>query len=125
MKITTIELPIYEVDIIVVIDSWEEANKQYDLRFIEEDYDVDGWTIHTHGSLKTEEILVMLKSSTITYNVICHEVFHCVSAVCKKKGIIMDIENDEPLAYLQGYIAEKIFEFRDNYLKQNNKENKK
>ena len=118
MKTTTIELPIYENNIIVIIDSWEEANQQYDLNFTKEDYTADGWTIHNHGNLDSEDILVMLKTDTANYSIICHELFHCVSAVCSKKGIKMDIENDEPLAYLQGYLADKIFQFVDSQINQ-------
>lgn len=111
MNITTIELPIYDLDIVIVINDWQEANKKFNLQLTEEDYEAVAWTIY---EVNDHEIYMLLKDNQFKY--ITHELFHVISAICKMRGIIMEPENDEPLAYLQGYIAEKIFLFRDKYL---------
>lgn len=44
-----------------------------------------------------------------TINTICHESVHMAGIICDYVGIRADWNNDEPLAYLTGYIADKIY----------------
>src|SRR5688500_7720328 len=43
-------------------------------------------------------------------DVITHEAIHAANFVYKKCGILHDVDNDEPFAYLAGWIAKKITE---------------
>lgn len=115
MNITTIELPIYYLDIVVIIDNWDIANKKFKLQLKEQDFGGKALTIED-DDLSLGEIYLLLKSDSLDYWTICHELFHLISAICKVRGIKMDVENDEPLAYLQSYIGQEIFNFRDKYL---------
>ena len=42
-------------------------------------------------------------------DIIAHECFHFVNELFSHKGIIPDTENDEPGAYLMGWIVEECF----------------
>ena len=121
MNITTIELPIYDLEIVVIIDKWEEANKKFKLRFTEAEYQAEAWTIYDEPYLSHSEIFMLFKESALDYNTLLHELTHCISGVCKLRGIKLDENNDEPLAYLQGYIGEKLLNFRDKYFQLNQK----
>lgn len=117
-NITTIELPIYITDIIVIIDNWEESDKKFDLYLERDDFKAHALTWLYPEYEKKHEIFVLLKTDFLDYNTLCHELYHIVMYVCEAKGIKPDEDNDEPLSYLQGYIAEKLFAFRDKYLKE-------
>lgn len=113
---TTIELPIYCTDIVMTIDNdWHDVNKKWKLELDEEDYLAHAITLVNPVYTTKHEIYVLFKPQYLDYNTICHELMHVVMYVCDIKGIIPDTDNDEPLSYLQGYIGEKMFEFRDKF----------
>lgn len=121
MNITTIELPIYDLEIVIIIDKWQEANKKFKLRFTESEYEAAAWTIYDEPYLSGSEIFMLFKEDSLDYNTILHELTHCISGVCKLRDIKLDKDNDEPIAYLQGYIGEKLLKFRDKYLEEKKK----
>ncbi len=121
MKITTIELPIYNIDIILIIaDDWSLVKKKYDLDLDPEDLGTCAITLLYPGDKNTiSEVYLLMRPEYLDYNTLCHELLHIVFCVCDLKSIKADINNEEPLTYLQGYIGEKLFEFRDKYNNEN------
>jgi len=117
MKITTIEIPIYELDIVIVIDtSWEVANKKFKLGLDEDDLKAHAWTNLHPDYNGRHEVYVLLKPNYLDNNTLLHEIYHLISWIAIAKGFTLDANNDEPQAYLQGYLGSKILEFRDGYL---------
>jgi len=43
------------------------------------------------------------------YGTIAHEVHHIVNNICRDCGMPHETENDEPFAYLSGWITEQIY----------------
>lgn len=120
MNITTIELPIYYLDLVLVIDQdWSKYNKKFKLGLSEADYLARAWTIHDDSGENDNEIFLLLKPDNLDYWTICHELYHIITKICLCRGIDQDPKNDEPLAYLQAYIGQEIFKFRDKYVKEN------
>lgn len=116
MNITTIELPIYYLDIVVIIESdWLQVSKKFKLGITEVDLQANAWTIHDEAG-DENEIFLLLKPSALDYWTITHELMHIITKICICRAITMDAQNDEPLAYLQGYIGQKLFEFRDKFI---------
>ena len=117
MEITTIELPIYYTDIIFIIDhDWTAASKKLKLDLSQDDLKAHALTLDNSDNYITEyEIYLLLKPGFLDINTLMHEVMHIVMYICMFKGIHPDPANDEPLAYLQGYIAEELFKFREKY----------
>lgn len=118
MQVTTIELPIYEIDLVIVVDKdWEKANKKFKLEL-----EPNWLKAHalTYCDLEADttkaEIYLLIKDYDFSYNTVSHELFHIISIICDLRDINMDKGNDEPLAYLQGYLGEKILNFREKYL---------
>ncbi len=120
MDITTIELPIYELDLIVIIDlEWSSANKKFKLQLDPEDLEAHALT-KMHPEYKgRHELYLLLKPEHLDNNTLIHEIYHLVSWICLAKGITLDADNDEPLAYLAGYIGEKVLEFKEKYIEKN------
>ena len=106
-----IEIPIYYGELHVFItDNFKEANNKFKLAIPEdllEGYDsiVDKFG-SDGGPLK---IYVLLRPET-TFKIIAHESLHIVSHICLHTGIKGDFCNDEPLAYLLGWVSEKLLE---------------
>jgi len=44
-------------------------------------------------------------------HVIAHEVVHLVNAIFRDRYVKLDLNNDEPQAYLTGYLFEKILKY--------------
>jgi hypothetical protein len=50
---------------------------------------------------------ILINSSYLSYNTICHELYHCTCAIAFDRGI----HEEEARAWIQGYIANQIFKF--------------
>lgn len=126
MKVTTVELPIYDIDLVVIVDSsFEPANKKFKLELEDEWLTAHALTYCDYEKEKKvhekSEIYLLIKDYDFSYNTVSHELFHIISVICELRDISMDKGNDEPLAYLQGYVGEKILTFRDKYLEEKKK----
>jgi hypothetical protein len=53
-------------------------------------------------------LVVFNANSNVDVNTICHEVVHIKNRINHHAGIMHDPDNDEPEAYLSGWIAEQI-----------------
>ena len=103
------------MDIILVIDdNFVAANKKFKLTLTEPEMEFEAWTIDRD---ETQEIFCLFKSDKLSFDNMLHELMHVIMAICKLKGIKPDCKNDEPLAYLQGYVGNEILKFREEYLK--------
>jgi hypothetical protein len=122
--VKTFEIPIYYIDLIMVVHS--------DMREIDEKYGLglknhEGWDdpndchafTQTHPVWKGKaEIYVCFKPEALDHDTIGHELCHIMSQIAIQKGIILDPANDEPIAYLQGYVSAKIYAAREKYFEE-------
>ena len=60
---------------------------------------------------------LILRNEIDLISTIAHEADHIVSFIFKRVGIKLDLDNDEPHAYLLGYIVEQIYKIYINTLK--------
>jgi hypothetical protein len=56
-------------------------------------------------------LCMVFQEDELSVNVVFHEIIHAVNYLCITRGIAHDIENDEPQAYLAGYLGERLFIF--------------
>ncbi|RIV23617.1 hypothetical protein DYU11_11590 [Fibrisoma montanum] len=56
---------------------------------------------------KDEMVLHIKPDASI--GIIAHETVHIVNHVFKQCGILLDVDNDEPQAYLTGWVANQIY----------------
>jgi hypothetical protein len=105
MRKKTIAIPIYFGKLTIIItNDFKEVDEIYNTRIDENLYDAVVFEIKD----KDEYIVVIKK---VEWSIIAHEVVHLVNAIFLKCGIELDRQNDEPQAYLTGWIVNEIDKF--------------
>jgi hypothetical protein len=95
-----INIPLYFHKLrIIQTDDFEEVHKHYRLKG---EIDYSGVTIDAGY-----EIVVAFKND-VTPSLIAHEALHVCSIIFKNIKCNFDEDNDEPIAYLLGWIVEQI-----------------
>lgn len=93
--------------IVWVTDSREEFNKKYK-RLTGKDAPKDPAGLmydHDDGNM----YIGIFKECTGTLNTSVHEITHCVLHILERIGVGNCYNEQEPMAYLMGYLTEKIF----------------
>ncbi len=109
MKSKQIKIPIYFGDLhIVKSNNIEKVNKKYKMEMGNE---YDAVTLKALNKNGSAMYLVVFRGKKICGSVIAHETTHLVNAIFEHCGIRLDITNDEPQAYLHGYLFKQIDKF--------------
>lgn len=109
MTNTTIPIPIYFGKLtIIIVSDWMELDMIHKIKVDENLYDAVVFEIKNN-----DEYLVAIKK--VEWSIIAHEVVHIVNAIFLKCGVELDRRNDEPQAYLTGWIINEI----DKHIKEN------
>ena len=102
IKEKIIDIPIYFGKLIIIYTKdFNDVNKKYNTVIDNNLYDAVVFEI-----TEKDEYIVAIKVAD--WSIIAHEVTHLVNAIFKKCGVILDIDNDEPQAYLTGWIIDEI-----------------
>lgn len=117
MQIKNIMIPIYggRLHIIICQDiekDIEQLSKKYNRELFSDRFD---YIAYTTG--KENHYLFILNVKNIPkkdfeaelINTITHEVVHLCSFISKRLGLKLDVDNDEPHAYLGGWMAGEIY----------------
>lgn len=105
MKIKTIKIPIYQCNLTMVLDK--------DLSYIEKKYKT--MPLSDYGAVtmripnKFSEYIVAFEYTDGA--IIAHEIVHLKNLIYQDKGIELDRYNDEPEAYLIGWLFKEIYNF--------------
>lgn len=109
MKITKISIPIYCGYLrIVVNEDLYEAAKAVGV-------DDEGNELNDFGAFVTtskigpHSCFNVFFRPNVCHMLIAHEVVHLVNAIYVERHIKLDVLNDEPQAYLTGWITEQIY----------------
>ena len=102
ITITNVEVPLYFSTLqIVIAKNLNKALKKMKIKDHAEDY--EAFVI-----VKRHKSIVFIKPSA-TIGTIAHETVHVVNNVFKNASVQLDIDNDEPQAYLTKWIVDKIY----------------
>lgn len=108
MRNKTIPIPIYFGKLTIFLtNDWMELDMIYKIKVDESLYDAVVFEIKDN-----DEYILAIKK--VEWSIIAHEVVHLVNAIYLKCGIELDRHNDEPQAYLTGWIVNEI----DKHLKE-------
>ena len=105
MRKTTIDIPIYQCKLTIILDK--------DLSYIEKKYGTK--SLSNYGAVtmrvpdKFSEYVMAFEYTDGT--IIAHEIVHLKNYIYQDKGIELDISNDEPEAYLTGWLFKQIETF--------------
>ena len=104
----TINIPIYQCKLTIILDK--------DLSYITKKYKTID--LSNYGAItmrvpnKYNEYIVAFEYSE--GSIIAHEVAHLVNYIFKDRGVELDLNNDEPQAYLTGWLFKEIDKFLNN-----------
>lgn len=105
MKKTKIDIPIYQCKLTIILDK--------DLSYVEKKYKTkdlsDYGAITMRVPNKFSEYVMAFEYSNGT--IIAHEIVHLKNYIYQDKGIELDRFNDEPEAYLTGWLFKQIETF--------------
>lgn len=105
MKSTEVKIPIYFGKLIIVVaKNLEELNPFYNTKIEDSLYDAVFFEIK-----ENDEYIIAIKK--VEWSIIAHEVVHIVNAIFLKCRIEPDRNNDEPQAYLTGWVTNEIDKF--------------
>jgi hypothetical protein len=105
MKKTTIDIPIYQCKLTIILDK--------DLSYVEKKYGTK--SLSDYGAItmrvpnEFSEYIVAFEYTEGT--IIAHEVVHLKNLIIQDKGIKLNTFNDEPEAYLTGWLFKQIDKF--------------
>lgn len=105
----TIDIPIYGGKLSFYYDSnLEPIKQQYNLDINLDDYDAFVFT----DNYKDEFIMCF---SVYKFSTLVHEIIHVVNDIFKSRNIELNLDNDEPQAYLAGWVAKELNTFMNEF----------
>lgn len=111
MRKKIIKIPIYIGQLVIIqYDNPEDLINEYRLSNLVNKFDAITFRDH---KLSGYTRYVAAFGKNCTPSIITHESFHVVSMIFYDRDIEYDNENDEPAAYLIGWISRQIFDFLD------------
>jgi len=108
--IKKIKIPIYNGTLVLIQNkSLQDIPKKWK----PEKFDLSGYAAVTcHRDNKFGfRYFVILFTKSIGSKTIAHEALHCMSDIFDHRGIKFDIYNDEPAAYLLGWIVDQCHKY--------------
>jgi hypothetical protein len=63
-----------------------------------------------YESSTMDKVIILFASDELSHNIITHEAYHLTNLIMYVNNIVPNLEEDENLALLNGYINQKIFE---------------
>jgi hypothetical protein len=111
MKIVKVDIPIYfgRLDVVVSKNfnaALKKFKEQFDPKFNANQYDAFVFKIMSKKGYSRYVVFVKPNSSP---KVIAHESVHIVNLIFDDTKIQIDIHNDEPQAYLTGWVTGEIY----------------
>lgn len=103
MKIKTINIPIYQAKVTVILDK--------DLSYVEKKYKTDSLKDFGAVTLKEESKYrsYVIAFEYLSGGIIAHEIVHLINYLYLDCGIELDLKNDENQAYLTGWLFDTIY----------------
>lgn len=118
-KETHVKIPIYFGDLkIIVTDDLQRVGDKYDLGDTAE-WDAITFTLTKNGYHR----FCLAFKTNVTLSIVCHETVHAVNRIFDTRGVKLDLLNDEPQAYLSGWVFNECYKFLNRVL--NKDENSK
>lgn len=107
-----IEVPLYN-QVILYFDDGVEFQKVIDASDLEVNLKgVGGYAIQAESEAGYR-LFMMYVPADATAGVVAHECFHMTGMIMDTVGVKYDIDNDEPFAYLNGFMVEQVTALRE------------
>ena len=107
------QIPIYKGQFVMVLtNDNKKINKK--VKDFKEQSELYGHAMNMIFDKQSSYIVVLNpknKNNKMTVGVMAHEAVHIADFIFANCGIIHDLNNDEPLAYLVEWITDELYEF--------------
>jgi len=113
----TFNVPLYGGTFVVVFTSDKDPYNAAKKFFKHDNKELIGCKAATLISKNYDNEYPIILSSIATDGSIAHECLHAVSLIFNYSGITADINNDEPAAYLIGWLVDRVYECYDKFNK--------
>lgn len=110
---TKIDIPIYFGYLIIIFT--EDVNivgKKFDLG-LQDNKVYPAFVQATRDKNSVSQYFIVFDIKHICHTVVAHEVSHCANWIFHHRGITLDSVNDEPYAYLVGWITGEVYKYAD------------
>lgn len=87
-------------------NKFQEVNSKYNISFSKKDN-----KLYDAVVFQDKSNYIVVFHNKFNYSVVAHEVVHLVNLIFKDHNIELDLDNDEPQAYLTGYIFKQCEKF--------------
>jgi len=124
IKTKQIVVPIYEAYVTFIYSNSYDAIVKYatidglnhlDIAYLK-NKDYEGYHLPLIDKDNVKEYYLIVKKNGDKYqevDTIAHEISHLVVEILHDAGVKFSIRNDEPYAYLTGYLTKEFFKFKD------------
>lgn len=114
MKKKTVKIPIYFGDLIIMqVKNWDKINKKFGFNVGNDNVGI----AFSRTTKKGKSKYYFCSVRKYDLEIAVHESVHLCNYIFKDRGIDLDLINDEPQAYLTGWIFKQI----NNFYKELNK----
>lgn len=104
-----IDIPIYFGYLIIIFtDDVKAVSDKYSLGLSEAFY--PAFVQGNRDKKDVSQYWMVFDKKHIDHGIIAHEVVHCANWIFLDRRITPDLSNDEPYAYLVGWITKKIYQ---------------
>ena len=112
-----VRIPLYGGSLFVMIaEDYEKEKKELHKDWQPDRSDFMGYSESNSGTYVVILNKKYIRNDFDLVSTIAHEADHIVSFIFKRVGIKLDLYNDEPHAYLLGYLVEQIYRIYINNL---------
>jgi len=111
-----INIPIYRGKFVIVITNSVKRIQKHISNFWEDGETKDLYAHSFYGSYQGTQGFYMILNFDNSYRkiyhgVIAHEAIHLAQRIVTMRGVKLDVENDEPVAYLVEWITDETYKF--------------
>lgn len=109
IKSKTVKIPLYHGRLVIMATN--------DLTLVDKKYGLppskgfDAMVFNNDTENGFSVYCVAFDTDYITFHNVAHEAFHVVTNIFKDRGMYIDLSNDEPAAYLLGWVVKEIHKF--------------
>lgn len=114
MKKHKIKIPIYNGSLIILFtkDFNKVASKYKLKKLLDQDLNGFGAFCTAQPTKKGLTQYFLIFSKKPTHSVIAHEAIHATNWIMSDRKIVPDLINDEPQAYLLGWIVKQVYKYK-------------
>lgn len=108
MRRKKVKIPIYFGELVIYkVEDWNFVNKEFGFE-LDKGYDGAFW--YTQDNSGTDKFHIAFKDNP-SESIVAHEVVHLVNEIYKTRHMSLDFNNDEPQAYLTGWVVGEVHKF--------------